>query len=97
MLLLRRACLGAGSEATESPANFDAALDAPEPDECEDGGTDQDVEDGEDVGKTGRRGDEELRDVHREACCIDSLKTGTCESVSVLDVDTAPGLRWREV
>lgn len=69
------ACLGAGSEAAKSPANFNAALDAPEPDKCEDRCADQDVEDGEDVRETWRRGDEEFRDVHREACCIDSLKT----------------------
>ena len=63
----------AASEAADGPADLDAALDAPEPDEREDGRADEDVQDGEYVGETGWRGDEELCEVDGETCCIDGL------------------------
>ena len=89
----------AASEAADGPADLDAALDAPEPDEREDGRADEDVEDGEDVGETGWRGDEELCEVDGKACCVDGLWRTRKRYVSA-GTEGCPGGRssqWRRV
>lgn len=63
-------------EAAEGPGDLDAAADAPEPDESEDGRGEEHVQHGEEVGVAGGGWEEELEDVESEAAGVDELGRG---------------------
>ena len=60
-------------EPAEGPGDLDAAADAPEPDESEDGCREEDIEHGEEVGVAGGRRKEKLKDVKGNTADVDKL------------------------
>ena len=60
-------------EPAEGPGDLDAAADAPEPDESEDGCREEDIQHGEEVGVAGGRRKEKLKDVKSNTTDVDKL------------------------